>query len=274
MDIIRDHAGLTDAWVVTHPNIPSPTLGNPPSPQDAVRLHGVTADSPLNSYSAVKPLEPLASKFQAKRLDYVFYRQPSSLHATARTPILRAVNTRVVMTERVPGFAFSYSDHFGLEATFEIEGPKGADITDPNSLDIPAPATLRHTPSFSISSQANPQPALSSRDVSDDSITQALTSLTARYRYAQSQGKQQLFVFLVCVFVLIAIIATSAWFPFYVNPVMSLITVLVAWFGTTMLYVGFVYGNWEVNALTNIIEELELYRTSLEAGQRGRFSLQ
>nr|VWO94044.1 Legionella secretion system protein B [Ganoderma boninense] len=276
MDIIRDHAGLTDAWVTTHPNIPSPTLSNPPSPQDAIRLHGVTADSPLNSYSAGKPLEPLARKFQGKRLDYVFYRQPSSLHATPRTPVLRAVDTRVVMTERVPGFAFSYSDHFGLEATFEIEGPRGADITDPNSFDIPAPATPRHThmPSFSISSQANPQPALSSRDVSNDSITQALISLTARYRFAQSQGKQQLFIFLVCLFVLIAIISTSAWFPFYVNPVLFLITVLVAWFATTMLYVGFVYGNWEVNALTNIIEELELYRASLEAGQRSRFSMQ
>ena len=271
MDIIRDHAGLIDAWVVTHPNTPEPTLSNPPSPQDAIRLHGITADSPLNSYSAGKPLEPLARKFQGKRLDYVFYRQPSSLHATARTPVLRAVRTRVVMTERVPRCPFSYSDHFGLESTFEIEGPKGSDLTDPNSIDIPAPTSPRHTVSFSISSQANPQPALSSRDVSNDSITQALISLTARYRYAQSQGRQQLFIFLVCLFVLIAIIATSAWFPFYINPVLYLITVLVAWLATTMLYVGFVYGNWEVNALTNIIEELELYRTSLEAGRRGRF---
>ncbi|KAI1793185.1 DNase I-like protein [Ganoderma leucocontextum] len=274
MDIIRDHAGLADAWVVTHPDTPEPTLSNPPSPQDAIRLHGVTADSPLNSYSAGKTLEPLARKFQGKRLDYVFYRQPSSLHATARTPILRAIDTQVVMTERVPGYPFSYSDHFGLEAMFEIEAPKGSDVTDPTSIDIPAPANPRQTPSFSISSQANPQPALSARDISGDSITQALVSLTARYRFAQSQGRQHLFIFLVCLFTLIAIIATSAWFPFYVNPVLYLITVLIAWLGTTMLYVGFVYGNWEVNALTNIIEELELYRVALQAGQRGRFSPQ
>jgi sphingomyelin phosphodiesterase 2 len=31
-----------------------------------------------------------------------------------------------------------------------------------------------------------------------------------------------------------------------------------------MLYVGFVYGRWEVNALMNVIEELELYRKSVE----------
>jgi sphingomyelin phosphodiesterase 2 len=31
-----------------------------------------------------------------------------------------------------------------------------------------------------------------------------------------------------------------------------------------MLYVGFVYGRWEVNALMNVIEELELYQKSME----------
>jgi sphingomyelin phosphodiesterase 2 len=31
-----------------------------------------------------------------------------------------------------------------------------------------------------------------------------------------------------------------------------------------MLYVGFVYGRWENNALMNVIEELELYRKSVE----------
>ncbi|TBU25303.1 DNase I-like protein [Dichomitus squalens] len=268
MSIIRDHAGLTDAWVVTHPNTPDPTLSNLPTPQDAIHIHGVTADSPLNSYSAGKQLEPLARKFQGKRLDYVFYRQPSSLHATTRTPVLRAVDTRVVLTERVPGYPFSYSDHFGLEATFEIESPQGGDVTNPDSVDIPAPAESRRGPSFAISSQANPQPALSAQDISVESITQALSSLTARYRFAQNQGRQQLFVFLVCLFLLVAIVVTSAWFPFYINPVLYLVTVAVAWLATTMLYLGFVYGNWEVNALTNIIEELELYRAYLEDARR------
>ena len=41
------------------------------------------------------------------------------------------------------------------------------------------------------------------------------------------------------------------WFPFYLNPVMYLAPVVVAWYGTTMPYVGFMYGNWEANALMN-----------------------
>jgi len=32
-----------------------------------------------------------------------------------------------------------------------------------------------------------------------------------------------------------------------------------------MLYVGFVYGRWEANALMNVIEEFELYQKSVEA---------
>jgi len=34
--------------------------------------------------------------------------------------------------------------------------------------------------------------------------------------------------------------------------------VMVAWAGTTMLYEGFIYGNWERSALQNVIEELEI----------------
>ena len=260
MHIIRDHAGLTDAWVTTHPDVPDPSPTNPPSPHDAIRVHGVTADSPLNSYSAGKRLEPLARKYQGKRLDYVFYRQPASTPASGRTPVLRPVDTRVVMTERVPGYPYSFSDHFGLEATFVIEAPQGEDP------DIPAPATMRRESTFVVVSQANPEPA-TDQDVSPESITQALVSLTARYRFAHSQGRLQLMIFLTSLFVLVGIVVASAWFPFWLNPVFAVVTIVLAWLATTMLYIGFVYGNWEVNALTNIIEELELYRAALQGRQ-------
>ncbi|KAH9897860.1 Endonuclease/exonuclease/phosphatase [Cubamyces lactineus] len=268
MSIIRDHAGLTDAWVTTHPNTPDPSPASPPSPQDAIRTHGVTADSPLNSYSAGKPLEPLARKFQGKRLDYVFFRQPSCPPASAHTPILRPVDTRVVLTERVPGFAFSFSDHFGLEATFAIDTPQDGDV----HVSAPAPAQPTHDPSYVLASVPNPQPALA-KDVSPEAITQTLMSLTARYRYAQSQGRTQLMIFVVCIALLLAVIIGSAWFPrSWINPIFMVVTIALAWLATTMLYIGFVYGNWEVNALTNIIEELELYRGALEEQRRSQGS--
>ncbi len=58
MTVIRDHAGLTDAWVEAHPQPASSVSG-----LNAVQVldtFGVTADSPLNSYSAGKPLDPTA----------------------------------------------------------------------------------------------------------------------------------------------------------------------------------------------------------------------
>ncbi|KAI0715005.1 Endonuclease/exonuclease/phosphatase [Earliella scabrosa] len=270
MDIIRDHAGLTDAWVTTHPDVPEPDAANPPTPHDAILLHGITADSPLNTYSAGKPLEPLARKFQGKRLDYVFYRQANRPSVGARAPILRPVETRVVMTELVPGYGYSFSDHFGLEASFVIEAPQGGDPTDPANVDLPDPSTLRRS-AITVSSQSNAQPA-SARDVSPENISLALISLTARYRFAQSEGRFQLTVFLGCLAVLLAIIVASAWFPYWINPVFTLLTIALAWLATTMLYIGFVFGNWEVNALTNIIEELELYRGALQEQQGSRRS--
>ncbi|KAI0652406.1 Endonuclease/exonuclease/phosphatase [Trametes meyenii] len=260
MSIIRDHAGLTDAWVTTHPNAPDPSPSSPPTPLDAIRIHGVTADSPLNSYSAGKPLEPLARKFQGKRLDYVFYRPPASHPADPRKPVLRPIGTRVVLTERVPGYDFSFSDHFGLEATFTIDMPEGSEDLGPSAL---------RRDSLSLPSAGKPQPPVSSQDISPDSITQTLLSLTSRYRYAQAQGRTQLTIFAVCIAFLLAIIIGSAWFPrSWINPIFMVVTVALAWLATTMLYIGFVYGNWEVNALTNIIEELELYRGALEEQRR------
>ncbi|KAI0756251.1 DNase I-like protein [Daedaleopsis nitida] len=268
MNIIRDHAGLKDAWALTHPGVLDPDPLNPPTPHDAILLHGVTADSPLNSYSAGKPLEPLARKFQGKRLDYVFFRQPHNPPRRAQAPTLRPVDTRVVMTERVPGYPYSFSDHFGLEATFTIDTPQGEPVRD--SGDVDAPALMQGTTAIATS-QSNPQPAPS--DVSAECITQALVSLMARYRFAQSQGRFQLTVCFASLAVLFAIIVASAWFPFWLNPIFTLITIALAWLATTMLYIGFVYGNWEVNALTNIIEELELYRTALEEQRRSRRSV-
>ncbi|KAI0828959.1 DNase I-like protein [Trametes gibbosa] len=259
MSIIRDHAGLTDAWVATHPNTPDPSLTSPPSPQDAIRIHGITADSPLNSYSAGKALEPLARRFQGKRLDYVFFRQPSK----RGVPILHPLDTRVVLTERVPGAPFSFSDHFGLEATFAIEPPCDGDAA---STTQPALPQSPRSPSYTT---ANPESSAPAKDLSPEAITQTLSSLTARYRYAQSQGRTQLSIFAVCIALLLAIVVGSAWLPrAWINPIFMVATVALAWLATTMLYVGFVYGNWEVNALTNVIEELELYRGMLEEERR------
>ncbi|KAL4241774.1 neutral sphingomyelinase family protein [Abortiporus biennis] len=265
MNIIREHACLSDAWEDSHPNLRPPSTASIPSPVDAIHVYGVTADSPMNTYSAGKPLEPYARKFQGKRLDYVFYRGPSNQFINnnkSTTPILRCVDTKVLLTELVPGFNFSYSDHFGLEATFEIISPDAASTIEPQSpsfISTPNPNSTTTTPT----------PTLTKRSLSPELITSILQSLTSRYRFAQSQSHLHLVIFTVCIFLLLAIVIGSAWLPrAWINPIFMLITIFLAWLATTMLYIGFVYGKWEINSLTNIIEELEIYRSSLEESRR------
>lgn len=244
MDLIQDHASLRDAWVESHPNSPTVSSGTP-SPLEAIHTFGITADSPLNSFSAGKRLEALARKCQGKRLDYIFFRQPSGPPASVRMPLLKAVDTRVVFTESVPGTNFSFSDHFGLEATFEITNPEGDNLTD----ETPAPNTAPRT-------------------LSPDAITEILQSLMACYRYSQYRARSQLTVFAVCILILLMILVGSAWLTVSAfNPLIILATIFLAWAATTFLYVGFVYGKWEVNALTNIIEEMEIHRDTLVGRQ-------
>lgn len=260
MNLIQDHASLRDAWVESHPNNPAVPSGIP-SPLDAIHTFGITADSPLNSFSAGKRLEALARKFQGKRLDYIFFRQPSRSPANVKPPLLKAKETRVVFTERVPGTNFSFSDHFGLEATFEISHPEGGDLTDSSATHIPATVETP-APNFVLPTVSNPP--VPSRKLSPNAITEILQSLTACYRYSQYRARFQLTVFAVCVLILLVILVGSAWLPVSsFNPLIIFVTIFLAWAATTFLYVGFVYGKWEVNALTNVIEELEIYRDCL-----------
>ncbi len=76
MAILRKQSLLADSFLVINP--PSPiTLSTPPSdPLEAIQTLGVTCDSPLNSYSAGKPLTGEAIKWKGKRLDYILFRGP------------------------------------------------------------------------------------------------------------------------------------------------------------------------------------------------------
>jgi len=263
MAIIRDHSGLSDAWDDSHKHVRRNSTAGVPSPIDAIHMYGVTADSPLNSFSAGKRLESYAVKYQGKRLDYVLYRQPSRPPGSDRTPDLRCIDTKVLLTEDVPGRGFSYSDHFGVEATFDIILP-GADVNNPDETHIPAPADAAVT-SFVLNSVSNPDPVPKRSSLTPELIASTVQSLTARYRFATAQAKYHLTVFLVCIGLLLALIIGSAWLPrSWINPIFILLTIFLAWLATTMLYIGFIYGKWEANALTNIIEELEIYRNTMD----------
>jgi len=233
MTVIRDHAGLTDAWVEAHPQ-PASSLSGLNAAQ-VLDTFGVTADSPLNTYSAGKPLDPTARAELGKRLDYILFRHPLLFDA-AKMPHLTCNESRVVLTERVPRHNFSFSDHFGLEAILDIVRPQ--DVTDTNvpTWSPPSPTSL-----------------------SEDSFSAFQHALTACYRISQSRSNFELSIFASCVSLVVVLCVGSAWIPFsWINPIIVLLSTALGWLGTTMLYSGFIFGNWERRALTTIIEELEL----------------
>jgi sphingomyelin phosphodiesterase 2 len=210
---------------------------------------GITADSPLNTYSAGKPLDQHARKYSGKRLDYIFYRQPARSDDVQDVPILRCRECKVVLTEHVPGYDFSFSDHFGLDATLEFAKPEDA----PRRSRY-APSTIDYEPS------AQKPSALSIA-----SVTETIQALYACYRFSRRRSRQELVVFVICIMLLLAFVVGSAWLPYqWINPVSLLITIFISWLATTMLYEGFLYGQWERNALTNAIEDLEMYKNAVE----------
>ncbi|EEB86617.1 hypothetical protein MPER_16363, partial [Moniliophthora perniciosa FA553] len=110
-------------------------------------------------------------------------------------------------------------------------------------------------------------------DLSHESITTTIQALAGCYRFAKQRGQRELYIFGLCIFLLIVIIVGSAFFPHaWINPIFILLTIVLSWLGTTMLYEGFLYGNWECNALMNVIEELEIYKSALEIQSRSSSS--
>lgn len=230
MAVILDHADLTDTWVVTHPNV-DPSLVT--SPLEAVQKLGITADSPLNSFSAAKGY---THGSWGKRLDYVLYRQPIR-NTNQPLPVLRAVASKVVFMDLVPGQMYSYSDHFGLDATLEVVQP------DASAPVAPVPPRI----------------------LTNASIATTIQALTSCYRFSKERSRKELVIFALSILVLIGVVVSSAWLPHsWINPIYLLFTIFMTWLATTMLYEGFIFGNWECNALMNVIEELEIHRKGQE----------
>ncbi|KAK2461450.1 hypothetical protein APHAL10511_005913 [Amanita phalloides] len=251
--IIREHAGLDDAWVVTHPD--SVFTQSTSTAVQAIEKFGVTADSPLNSFSAGKALDPHARQYLGKRLDYIFYRQPRKSSRLGPQHIIRASRCRVVMHETVPGYRFSYSDHFGLEATLDIITPIPEQPTSVVALGSAVDIS---------DARRQKSPVEVGSELATDTIDIMVSALTTCYRYSRHRAKKELLSFVVCLVLLVGAIVASVWINHsWINPIIIIATIFIAWLGTTLLYEGFIYGKWECNALMNVIEELDIHKRGL-----------
>jgi sphingomyelin phosphodiesterase 2 len=259
MTVIRTHAGLHDAWESLHP-ASEPATSPYVDPRDAITVYGVTTDSPMNSYSAGKPLDAHAHASQGKRLDYVLFRNPSLPRSGVEQPTLSCSHSRVMLTEPVPGCPFSYSDHFGLEATLVIKHPEAKNET--LLADSDAEAAVPSISATPAPAHAPAKPPYLSTDVAST----VLRALQTCVGHSASRAHVELQVFGACLALdVFLIVAAALWRSPWLTPLFVLLTAVTTWLGTTMLYVGFVYGRWEVNALRNVIEELDLYVLNADA---------
>ena len=242
--VLLEHTGLVDAWGTLHPSPePSQTYGNA---VDALALYGFTYDSQVNTYAtSVRPgsHSPIP---QGKRLDYILFRNPD--HPSL--PQLIPMEAHVALTDLVPGHDFSYSDHFGVEATFRITSPEPKDLL---MSDVSTSEKLRSiTPTTDPIHHESPH-------ISRQRIFEMLDTLKTHLKRHKVRARWELRIFSGCVISLICILIGTGWSPMgSLTPLFVFLGALATWLGTTMFYVGFLYGRWEVSLLRNVIEELEL----------------
>ncbi|KIM31794.1 hypothetical protein M408DRAFT_21007 [Serendipita vermifera MAFF 305830] len=244
MRIMFQHGDLIDTWASTHPAPPA----DPPrhtttdkSAQAAVDLFGLTVDTPSNTWSAGKKLDNFALRWLGKRLDYILYNSaPLSgspgFESTSGTR-LSIQSTVVVLTGTVPGQDFSYSDHFGLEATFAI-----------------------------VSSDSSAESRPITRRLSSEDIYTAREALFCAFYSSRSRTRRHVLYLLASIIgLLLAVLGPSwisiessvwKWGAFIAAPIAA----ISAWGGTMALCVGIIYGIRERGRLTNFIEELECAR--------------
>ncbi|EJD53002.1 DNase I-like protein [Auricularia subglabra TFB-10046 SS5] len=263
MRLLREHACLMDSWEAARTynteKLPTSPLASfvpgegthvtssalarvtnevdrpPVTAQEALHTRGVTADSPLNTWSAGKTLSEVAKRDFGKRLDYVLYRAPRGQ--------LRCVQAEVIFTEPVPGQIYSYSDHFGLDVTLVAQ--PCIDIEQQERAVYDGEATM-----------------------SEDTFENVLDAIRVAGPRADQNGRRLLLYLGVSLVVLLALLSAPFWSPRIDSQwgqralafAGILLTAVVTWFGTTALYVGFIYHNWEGRALRRVIEEMELWR--------------
>jgi sphingomyelin phosphodiesterase 2 len=236
---------MTDSWLQLHgePDANKFDMENM-VPNSYTQFFGYTCNSPFNTFSRYyAPNDPTsnARKLLGKRLDYIFYRH---------TPQLSCMESKVVLTEMIPGTSMSYSDHFGVVSVFKVS-PRRTQWADEMA---PQPAQIGH-PSFT-----RLQPS---------TIEDVLNALKLDQQKANRDANWLLSGFLICVMMQVILYTLIIVLPTELPQ--NLVIILVTVFGgfvmnsvsiliPVCLIVGFVFGSTEQRALLQFINEIETFQ--------------
>ncbi|UZJ52516.1 hypothetical protein CBS101457_001836 [Exobasidium rhododendri] len=265
--VLRDVGLLTDAYLQSHPHLPAHAISLPnqrgvrPDPRRCLAELGITCDSPLNTWTAGKPLDDRALKGAGKRLDYIFFRGPSSSSKTSDTGDsesskssdtpkegrLRCIDSSVVFTELIEGHEVSYSDHFGLEATLEIMEKSQVNGALPSEEDG----------QFAYNSRLS------------QTLTSSLSALSAALMASRQSQKSHFVLFLALLILALCTIGFSSSRRMgggALSGLWTFIAVICGWTGSTAFYSAVVWGEWEKRALRTFLEAMELDLTMQRGG--------
>lgn len=203
IELIRTQTGMKDTWATVHPPVGVGEEDLPDSAESAVRDYGITAASALNTYSEPHP-GGYVKKHKGKRLDYVFFRPPLRPGEGSGANMLEAAEARVVFTEHVPGRKHSFSDHFGLAATFRI-------VPRNDSDPLPSLGSAYMDNVDTQDTIPSPEPKIST-SISDppgvppEMVDVMVGMLSRAYYHSVARHQSYLFVSLTCLGLLVLIV--------------------------------------------------------------------
>ncbi|KAL9933946.1 hypothetical protein V8E36_007028 [Tilletia maclaganii] len=303
--VLRDVGGLQDAFLASHPSLPAhaislpPTAAHngPPDPHRAIAELGVTCDSPLNTWTAGKPLDSRARGGAGKRLDYVFWRGPNDplsrpfgLFGNGRDegetqgagPVhqdprgrLRCTHSAVVFTERLTHRPdISFSDHFGLAATFtildEASSSSAADDGAGSGTHTPVPGGGPTTVKSTGAGLSPPNQRKRDDSRTLQTLSSALHALAGATQAARQLQHTHYLAFFGSIGAAVLLVVLAGIVPTAgkgrtgsatqggVHALFVVLAVAAGFAGTTMLYSAFIGGEWEKRSLRTIMESIEL----------------
>ncbi|KAI7887697.1 Endonuclease/exonuclease/phosphatase [Mucor mucedo] len=242
--LIRNHGYMTDSWLQVHGEPDANGFDmNSLNSETYTQYFGFTCNSPYNTFS--RYYSPStdnihAKRMMGKRLDYIFYSQ---------TPQFTCTDSRVVLTDRVPGTDMSYSDHFGVVSHFTI---------------------LHHPPS---PSQTRPnRRKFNETQLDPTTVREIVDALVLDKMKAKRDADWLLGCFFSCIvlqfILLVIIVAVPTCVP------ETIVIVLVTLIGSLLmnfvsvalpvcLIVAFVFGRTEERALLQFIQEIETFQQNM-----------
>jgi len=257
--LLQSYGQLRDSWIASHPQ-GLPTLStDETSYRTAIQEEGITCDSLINTFTASKNAANRGAKGYGKRLDYILYR-PAARRISRRDRLGRCQtewvddqnmicdHCQVVLTDPIPGFGYSYSDHFGVEACFTVYPSQSTKL---EADDDENEEGRRHEQSSMKKTVAAPK-------LTTEQLTHCMSALMVKYRSSERSTQVQLSLFVVCLVLVPGVAVAASFQPLkYLNWIFTLLSVLIGGFGITMLYSGFLAGAWERSAIQEVADQVD-----------------